>query len=95
MLIYTRVHKDTSALEEGAPESQGTLKPKHPAHCCRSTFPVLPARCAAHIGKDITNLWVLAISFSGPITMCSPVTLSQISLIKLSISAPQNIRFNA
>jgi len=25
MLIYTRVYKDTSALEEGAPGSQGTL----------------------------------------------------------------------
>jgi len=25
MLIYTRVRKDTSALEEGAPGSQGTL----------------------------------------------------------------------
>jgi hypothetical protein len=38
---------------------------------------------------------VLAINFSGPITMCSPVTLSHISLIKLSISTPQNILFNA
>jgi hypothetical protein len=90
MLIYTRVHKDTSALEEGAPGSQRTLWPRHPVHCCGSTFPVLQACCTPHIGKDITNLWVLAISFSGPITMCSPFTLSQISLIKLSTSAPQN-----